>query len=86
MSSLLFLLDVIAFLVVVQWACANEAPGATGLKGLLGMHDKASDAAAQAERAAPAWRKRGDAAVAPATTARTRWSAGPQPGWRRTLR
>lgn len=41
MSGVLFLLDVIAFLIVVRWAYASEKPGQSGQAGLLGLKDDA---------------------------------------------
>ena len=74
MSGLLFLLEVIAFLVVVSWAYANDGASKSGARGLLGMKMRCLTDKPRRRRTAP--RRAGAAAACPTFT----------PGWRRTLR
>jgi hypothetical protein len=78
MSSILFLLGVIAFLVVAHWAFVNDERGEkSGLRGLLAMRD-ASDPDTAPPRPPPRWAK--GAPVESATEAPVN---RPQPRWRR---
>jgi hypothetical protein len=55
MSSILFLLAVIAFMVVVYWAFLNDrAGGESGARGFLAMRD-AGDPQAVPPRRSPRW-------------------------------
>lgn len=84
MSALLFLLDVIAFAIVVSWAYTSEKPGQTGEAGLLGLKGDAETPMHPVRT--PRW-KRGSSrspspgCPAPAAAAR----AQPRLDWRRTV-
>lgn len=86
MSGVLFLLDVIAFVIVVAWAYANTDAGASGEKGLLGLKAPPSEPTAGSGRTTPHWKRTigreprvASAGDAPAEDDR------PTPGWRRRL-
>lgn len=82
MSGIIFLLDVIAFVIVVAWAYANSGPEATGEKGLLGLKSVDPEPKADTDRPAPHWRREvGRRGAQPAPTQ----DARPTPGWRRKL-
>jgi hypothetical protein len=78
MSGLIFLADVIAFVVVVSWACAAEAPGRGGGGGLLGIKLDGEAGEKPAAAPAPRWSRAPQAGV-------RGFGAGATPGWRRTL-
>lgn len=78
MSGAVFLVDVIAFVIVVMWACAADAPGRRGEKGLLGMKLGAGE---DASRRPPRWSRAPSGTAVPAR----RLGGKAKPGWRRTL-
>jgi hypothetical protein len=80
MSGFLFLADVIAFVLVMTWACSAEAPGRKGERGLLGMKIGKDDAGGKRGRK-PRWAQVPEAGAAPGRGSILR----PTPGWRRTL-
>jgi hypothetical protein len=55
MSSLLFLLDLAAFVLVIAWTYANDSGTGAGEKGALGMKTPADRAAAGPLK--PRWRQ-----------------------------
>lgn len=57
MSGLLFLFDVIAFVIVAAWAYSNDGPGKSGEKGLLGLRSDDPAAAGGSVRGGPRWRR-----------------------------
>lgn len=78
MSSILFAMSVVAFLVVVYWAFRNEKPGRkSGAISLLDMRD-AADPDAAPSRPPPRWARGGPAEPPPEAPANR-----PQPRWRR---
>lgn len=80
MSGLLFLADVIAFVIVCAWTYANSGAGATGETGLLGLKSVAAEEDTKG-RAPPPWKRAIGRAPQPAPTA----EEPPTPGWRRKL-
>ncbi|MDB5446810.1 MAG: hypothetical protein JWQ97_2127 [Phenylobacterium sp.] len=86
MSGILFLLDVIAFLVVVSWAYANDGASQSGAKGLLGMKMRCLAQKPSRARAAPRWRRANVYGAAQARPEAPQAPVAPTPGWRRTLR
>lgn len=79
MSSILFLMAVIAFLIVVHWTFVNDRPGRKpARRGLLDMRD-AADPENAPPRPRPRWAQ-GDQLEGPRKSAFIR----PQPRWRRT--
>lgn len=87
MSSVLFLLEIVAFLIVVYWAYSNDrVRPSLGDKGLLQMvpAERAPEQAAAA--AVPKWKKtpaRGRPGQA-ARAASARGAGRPDPAWKRT--
>jgi hypothetical protein len=79
MSSILFLVDMIAFLVVVVWTYTNDGAANSGEKGLLGMKVRAGPVSARGRGRIPLWKLK---LVYGAAPARPR-SPRPTPGWRR---
>jgi hypothetical protein len=83
MSGALFLLDVIAFVIVVAWAFTSEKPGQSGHSGLLGLKDDAEEPARPARTTR--WKRGPVRPSTPAAPARGqprldwRRSAGPRP-------
>jgi hypothetical protein len=78
MSSILFLMAVIAFLVVVHWVFVNDGPaGKSGARGLLAMRD-ASDPENAPPRPPPRWARAG-----PLDSSAEVSVSRPQPRWRR---
>ena len=87
MESILFLLEVIAFLIVVGWAALVEATGDPG-RGILGMREE--DVAVPAPLVPETgWRRvprRVGTQRAPVEKSKLPRAVGPTPAWRRKMR
>lgn len=88
MESILYLAEVIAFLVVIGWACLVEHTGDTA-RGVLGMQEEGVPAgpspAAQANWKRVPTRAPAQPKAAPEKPLPMR-NVGPTPAWRRTMR
>lgn len=85
MSGLLFLLDVIAFVVVVFWIYAIDGRGGSAARGLLGVKDAGPKAPKPPKRPGAGWRGAARSAGAgrlPATRG-VPAASGSTPGWKR---
>lgn len=84
MSSILFLFEIIAFVIVAYWAYDNDKAGVdSGGKGLLKMRTLASRVSAAAAKNTPKWKR---TLAEPSELADDPILRRARPKWKRTLR